>query len=405
MPMDNTIPQKPQRLLSLDALRGFDMFWIISGEGIFHGLASVVKDKYHLAQSTVDWQIATANAPLNFWEILVVGVSNQLHHSVWNGFTFYDIIFPLFIFIAGVSMPYSYSSKLEKTGINLRIAKKYIYASLLKRTIILISLGMVVNGVLQFKGYELTRFVSVLGRIGLSCFFAALIYLNTKLRGQIIWFVAILLGYWLVMTCISVPNFGTGNLTPEGNVSAYVDRLLLPGKLHRKVYDPEGLLSTIPSIATAMLGIFCGTFLKNQVDNFTMLKKVLYLVASGVLLVLLGWLWGFVFPVNKNMWTSSFVLFAGGFSILLFALFYLVIDVWKFPKRCQPFIWIGTNSILIYMAAHGMVNFESTSHFLFDGFINSTNPVWHSALLWLGVSLIQFAAMYFLYKQKWFLKI
>ncbi|MFC4232482.1 acyltransferase family protein [Parasediminibacterium paludis] len=404
--MDNGITlQKPQRLLSLDALRGFDMFWIISGEGIFHGLANVVKDKYHLTQSTVNWQIATAGAPLNIWEALVVGISNQLHHSVWNGFTCYDMIFPLFIFIAGVSMPYSFGSKLEKGNLPIRIVKGSIYRALLKRTIILILLGMVVNGALQFKGYELTRFASVLGRIGLSCFFAGLIYLNTQLRGQIIWFVAILLGYWGAMTCISVPHLGAGNLTPEGNLSAYVDRLLLPGKLHRKVYDPEGLLSTIPAVATAMLGIFTGTFLKYQASNFTMIKKAFFLVIAGSLLVLLGWFWGMVFPINKNMWTSSFVVYTGGFSVLLFAFFYLIVDALQFQKWCKPFVWIGTNSILIYMAAHGLVNFEATSHFLFDGLISFTHPIWHAAMLWVGVAVIQFAALYFLFKQKWFLKI
>ncbi len=161
-------------------------------------------------------------------------------------------------------MPYSFSSQLHKTGASRREGQKKIYAALIKRTLLLVLLGMVVNGALQFKGYEQTRFASVLGRIALSCFFAALIYLNTSVRWQIIWLLAILLGYWAAMMLIPVPGYGAGSITPEGNLSAYIDRLLLPGKLHRMVYDPEGLLSTVPAIASAMLGIFAGQLLRKN---------------------------------------------------------------------------------------------------------------------------------------------
>jgi predicted acyltransferase len=397
-------PKKPQRLQSLDALRGFDMFWIISGEGIFHGLANVVKAKHSLVQSSIDWQIAST-AGLSFLERISIGMSNQLHHTPWNGFTFYDMIFPLFIFIAGVSMPYSYGYKLENAKANKSIVKRNIYASLIKRTIILIVLGMIVNGLLQWQGYENTRFASVLGRIALSCFFAAIIFLNNNLRGQITWFIAILLGYWAAMELIPVPSFGAGNLSPEGNLAAYVDQHFLPGKLHRKVYDPEGLLSTVPAIASALLGVFAGSFLRWQSNKFTMIKKASSLLLAGIVLVLLGWLWGLVFPINKNMWTSSFVLFAGGWSTLLLSVFYLIIDVFGYQKWSMPFVWIGVNSILIYVGAHGMMNFESISHFLFGGFINCTAAIWHPPLLWIGVALIQISLLYFLYKKKWFLKI
>src|SRR5215212_6565605 len=166
------VTMKGRRLHSLDALRGFDMFWIVSGEGIFHGIASFIKEKYSLEQNPVDWQIATT-LKLSSIERFFVWISNQLHHSVWNGFTFYDLIFPLFIFIAGISMPYSFGRQLEQPE-NRAVAKKNIYHSLIRRTIILILLGVVVNGALQLKGYENTRFASVLGRIALSCFFAAL---------------------------------------------------------------------------------------------------------------------------------------------------------------------------------------------------------------------------------------
>jgi predicted acyltransferase len=179
------------RLVSLDALRGFDMFWIVCGEGIFHGIANAVMANHSLTRNPVDWQIATIKE-LSLWEHMAVGISNQLHHTPWNGFTFYDMIFPLFIFIAGISMPFSFNNQLQKAGLNKAIAKKNIYRSLIKRTILLILLGMVVNGAFKFDGYENTRFASVLGRIALSCFFAAIIYLNCSLQKQFIWFVVLL---------------------------------------------------------------------------------------------------------------------------------------------------------------------------------------------------------------------
>lgn len=398
----NSIKKTSSRLASLDALRGFDMFWIVCGEYIFHGIANGIKTTHSLIQDPVDWQIATNNT-LSFAERSMIGISNQLHHSPWNGFTFYDLIFPLFIFIAGVSMPFSFSHQLEKTGINKAVAKKNIYRSLIKRTIILLLLGMLVNGALQFQGYENTRFVSVLGRIALSCFFAALIYLNCSLQKQLIWFSILLLSYWAAMTLIPVPGFGAGVLTAEGNLSAYIDRILLPGKLHRTVYDPEGLLSTIPAIGTALLGIFTGQLLRSE--KFTPIKKVFLIAISGTLLLLLGLLWGIVFPINKNIWSSSFVFYAGGWSMMMLVTFYYIIDVLGFKKWSMPLVWMGCNAILIYMAAHGIVNFESTSEFLFSGLYTKIPEIWHSALLWTGVALIQFSALYFLYKKKLFLKI
>jgi len=392
------------RLASLDALRGFDMFWIVCGEYIFHGIANGIKTNHSLTQNPVNWQIETTNS-LSFAEHTMVDISNQLHHTPWNGFTFYDLIFPLFIFIAGLSMPFSFRRQMENNEINKSVAKKNIYKSLLKRTVILLLLGMVVNGALQFRGYENTRFASVLGRIALACFFAALIYLNCSLKKQLLWFGFLLLGYWAAMMLIPVPGFGAGVLSAEGNLSAYVDRLLLPGKLHRAVYDPEGLFSTIPAIGSAMLGIFTGQFIQMQSQKWSKARKGIILIAAAVLLLGAGLLWGMFFPINKNMWTSSFVLYAGGWSMMLFAIFYFIIDVWGYKKWSMPFVWMGCNAILIYMAAHGVVNFESTSAFLFGGLYSNSPEIWHPAWVWTGVALIQFSGLYLLYKKKLFLKI
>jgi predicted acyltransferase len=403
---DNNLKSaKPKRLLSLDALRGFDMFWIISGEGIFHSVANVVKEKHQLLRNAENWMIQP-NGELSFLERSAVLVSNQLHHTVWNGFTFYDMIFPLFIFISGISMPFSYSKYFTETNPDLkRQARKTIYLALIKRTLILLLLGMVVNGLLQFKGYEQTRFASVLGRIALSAFFAALIFLNFNLKKQLIWFWGILLGYFALMTLIPVPGFGAGLLSPQGNLSAFIDQHFLPGKLHRIFYDPEGLLSTLPAVASALLGIFTGQFLRLPEQKFSSAKKSLLMTIAALVLLGIGLLWSIWFPINKNIWSSSFVLFAGGWSLLLFALFYAVIDVAGYRKWSMPFVWIGTNSILIYMAAHGLVNFESSSAFLFGGVIKLSTTPWQPVILWIGVLLIQLTVLKFLYDKKWFLKV
>ena len=379
------------------------MFWIVSGEGIFHGLANGIKEKHSLIQNPIDWRIAS-NENLSLPERILVGISNQLHHSPWNGFTFYDLIFPLFIFISGVSMPFSYQKYFDNktNGVD---TSRAIYFTLIKRTLILVLLGIIVNGLFKWNGYEHTRFASVLARIGLSTFLAAVIYLNFSLPKQIIWFFAILIGYYLLMITIPVPTFGAGSLTPEGNLSAYVDRLFLPGKLHRIVYDPEGLFSTIPAICSAMLGIFAGTFIKSASPLFTPHKKILYLLVAGLISLLLGLAWGLIFPINKTLWSSSFVFFAGGWSILIFAVFYYIIDVKAYSKWSIPFVWMGTNSILIYVCAHGLFNFESTAQFLFGGMINFIPVMWQQAALWTGVLIVQLFLLKFLYDKKWFLKI
>ncbi len=374
------------RLVSLDALRGFVMFWIMSGEHIIHALAKA------------------APIPVFVW------MSSQLHHTEWEGITFYDMIFPIFLFVAGVSMPYSFEKKMSIAGVNTPMElpareKKKIYLSMLKRTCILIFLGFIVNGLLRFDGYDQTRFASVLGRIGLAWFFAGIIYLNFNLKKQIIWFIGILVGYYLAMKLIPVPGFGAGVLTKEGSLEGYIDRIFLPGRLHSKVYDPEGLFSTIPAVATALLGMFLGTFLKTKANHFSTNKKILIMVASAIVLIGIGLLWNCDFPINKHLWSSSFVCFVGGCSILFFTFFYLTIDVLGFHKWAFPLILIGSNSILIYMASEGLVNFGHTADFVFGGLIKFSPLIWQPVFTTLSVTLIQLVLLYFLYKKKWFLKV
>nr|WP_315151069.1 DUF5009 domain-containing protein [uncultured Flavobacterium sp.] len=374
------------RLVSLDALRGFVMFWIMSGEHIIHALGKAMP------------------IPAFIW------MSSQMHHTDWNGITFYDMIFPTFLFVAGVSMPYSFDKKMSIAGVKTPMElpsseKRKIYLSMLKRTGILLVLGFVVNGLLRFDSYDQTRFASVLGRIGLAWFFAGIIYLNFDLKKQLLWLAVILFGYYVVLKLMPVPNFGAGVLTAEGAFSSYFDRQFLPGRLHSKVYDPEGLFSTIPAVATAMLGIFLGTFLKGRANDFSINKRLLIMIASAVVLIGIGILWNYDFPINKRLWTSSFVCLVGGFSILFFTFFYLFIDVLGFHKWVFPLILIGSNSILIYMASEGLVDFKHTAEFVFGGAIEFTPVIWQPVFTTLSVTFVQLVLLYFLYKRKWFLKI
>ena len=373
------------RLISLDALRGFVMFWIMSGEHIVHALAKA------------------APIPVFVW------MSSQLHHAEWNGITFYDMIFPVFLFVAGVSMPYSFEKKIQLAGVNSAKdlpsnEKRKIYLSMLRRTFILLVLGFVVNGLLRFDGFDNTRLASVLGRIGLAWFFAGIIYLNFDIKKQLIWFFGILIGYYVAMKWIPVPDFGAGILTKEGSLEGYIDRLLLPGRLHSKVYDPEGIFSTLPAISTALLGVFVGTFLKAK-SSFSINVKLLLMTLTAVVLIIAGFIWDISFPINKHLWTSSFVCFVGGFSILFFVFFYVIIDLFGFQKWAFPLILIGSNSILIYIAAEGLVDFKHTADYVFGGLINFTPIDWQPFFAALSVTVVQLILLYFLYKKKWFLKI
>lgn len=381
--MSETITKN--RLISLDALRGFVMFWIMSGEHIMHALAKAVP------------------VPVFIW------MSSQLHHAEWNGITFYDMIFPVFLFVAGVSMPYSFEKKMILAGVKTpkdlpSKDKQKIYRSMLKRTCILLFLGFVVNGLLRFDGFDQTRFASVLGRIGLAWFFAGLIYLNFDLKKQLFWFTGILIGYYLAMKFVPVPDFGAGVLTKQGSLEGYIDRLFLPGRLHSTVYDPEGLFSTIPAVATALLGVFLGTFLKTNL-YFSSKNKLVVMIASAIILILIGIIWDYDFPINKHLWTSSFVCFVGGFSILFFTFFYLTIDLLGFHKWAFPLLLIGSNSILIYIASEGLVDFKYTANFVFGGVIKFFPLIWQPVFATLSVTVVQLLLLYFLYKRKWFLKV
>lgn len=364
-----------QRLYSLDALRGFDMFWIIGGERIFNALSKAT------------------NAPL--WNSL----SHQLSHPDWNGFRFYDLIFPLFLFIAGVATPYSVGRYLEKA-----VPRRKLLWRVIKRGLILVLLGIIANNGLRIQPISEMRFGSVLGRIGLAYMFANIIYLYTqKQRSQIIWTAGLLLGYWILLLCTAAPGFPAGDLTIEGNFASYVDRLLLPGKLYvNDIHDPEGLFSTIPAIATGLLGILTGSFLKNS--NLSPYAKVTRLIVLGTVLIIVSLVWNIIFPINKNLWSSSFAMLVGGISMLLMAVFYYIIDVKGYKKWAFFFVIIGMNSILIYLSGH-FIDWNYSTNAFFEWLLQLAAQPYHSLIFALCYIAVKWGFLYFLYKKKVFLKV
>lgn len=362
------------RLYSLDALRGFDMFWIIGAEEIIHSLAKVT------------------GFPL--W----VTMAEQLTHPAWNGFHFYDLIFPLFLFLAGVATPYSVGRELENG-----ISRNKLLIKVIKRGLILVLLGVVYNNGLSIReNIDAYRFCSVLGRIGLAYMFANIIYLYSKRTGQMIWFCSLLIGYWLLLKFTSAPGYAPGDLTMEGNFASYIDRTILPGTLYLKIHDPEGLVSVIPSIGTALLGILTGNMLKNGVE--TRHKKALYMAIAGIFCLIIGQIWNLDFPINKNLWSSSFVMYVGGWSLLLLSFFYYIIDVLGYKSWAFFFKVIGMNSILIYISGQ-FIDWEYTNNGFFQWLFQLTGEPYDAVVKAICLVLIQWAFLYILYKKKVFLRV
>lgn len=371
--MDETLT--PRRLYSLDALRGFDMFWIMGGERIFHALSKAT------------------DAPL--WNSL----SHQFSHPDWNGFRFYDLIFPLFLFIAGVATPYSVGRQMEKGTPRQKLLRRVI-----RRGLVLVLLGIVYNNGLSIQPISEMRFGSVLGRIGLAYMFANIIYLYTKSEtSRIIWTGSLLLGYWIILLCTSAPGFPAGDLTLEGNFTSYFDRLFLPGKLYvNNIHDPEGLFSTIPAIATGLLGILTGGFLKNS--PLSPNTKAVRLAATGAALVAVALVWNIAFPFNKNLWSSSFATLVGGISMLLLAAFYYIIDVKGYKKWAFFFVVIGMNSILIYMSGH-FIDWKYSTNAFFEWLIQLAGEPYGILAFAFCYIAVKWTFLYFLYKKKVFLRV
>ncbi len=346
------------------------MFWIIGGDALAVAMLS----------------------RLNFpW---AGSLALQLEHVEWEGFRFYDLIFPLFLFLVGCVLPYS----LEK----YRAEPSQVYLRIARRTAALILLGLIANGLLDFQWSEL-RIAGVLQRIGICYGIAALITLHTKVIGQSVATLLILVGYWALLRFVPAPGGVAGDLSIEGNLAGWVDRNYLPGKILKPYYgfgDNEGILSTIPAVATVLLGALAGRWLKGDVAAWI---KLLGMVLGGGILLAGGYYWGQSFPIIKNLWTSSFVLVTAGWSLWLLSLFYLVMDMGGYRRWAFVFTIIGVNAITIYFCQR-FIDFDEMSNFFLGG-VAGLSGEFGRVILLAGTLLAKILFLWFLYSKRVYFRV
>lgn len=359
------------RLRSLDALRGFDMLWIVGLADLFHQLAAVIK---------VGWLDA-----------LVV----QLEHVPWEGLRVYDLIFPLFMFLSGISVPYALGRKAE-VGTGKKLAGVW------KRVLVLVLFGCVYNGLLSFR-FESQRYASVLGQIGVAYGIAATIFLMTsswRVRGG--WCAGILAMVAALQLGFPVPGHGAGVLTPEGVVNAWLDRLALPGRLHGGSFDPEGLLCIVSASALTLGGVLTGDFLRRLgAPSYSAAARLLVV---AVVLWLAGMLcWKLGYPPIKAAWTTSFNLLAGGICLGLFTIFHVLIDFGSPSRWSLPLEVVGMNSLTIYLLEK-VVPFPMIAEFFGEGLMRWSGS-WGEVVLVVFILLIEWILLWFLWRKKIFLRV
>jgi predicted acyltransferase len=372
---------KPPRVASLDALRGFNIFWILGADAAAWALRDMTQN-----------QGPVLSAAGKF-------IGDQFDHAAWEGFRFYDFIFPLFIFVIGVSIVFSLTRTVEREG------KAAAYWRVLRRSLLLFVLGILFYGGLSHHWPEI-RLLGVLQRLALCYLFASLLFLSLGRRGLIVTVVTLLVGYWALLTFVPVPGVGTGSYAQGTNLANWIDQHYLPGRKWVTTWDPEGLLSTLPAIATCVLGIFAGQLLQSRLVPQV---ESLWLVGIGIALVAAGQLWGLQFPIIKNIWTSSFVLVAAGYSFVLLGVFHQIIDVWGWRAWAAAFVWIGANAITLYFL-NNVANFGVLATRLVGGDIASFLD-WRvaagtgrfaAALVGLAIAI---ALANFFYRRKIFLRV
>jgi predicted acyltransferase len=369
-------PAASERLVALDAFRGLTMALMV----IVNNAGS--DDIYH-----------------------------QLSHAPWHGWTVADMIFPAFLWIVGVAITFSLGKKVTKG-----IPRQQLFMQVLRRAAILYVLGLVVYMAPEFS-LSTQRLLGVLQRIAICYLIGSAIYLRTRWRGQIAWTVGLLAAYWMLMTLVPVPGYGAGNLSVEGNFAHYIDRIVL-GKHNyhsTQTWDPEGIVSTLPSIATLLLGVMAGHLLRLK---RTLTERTVWLFLTGNLLIFAGLFCDIWLPINKHLWTSSFTLFMAGLDFVVFAIFLWIVDGQGYRKFVRPLVIMGMNAITVYMASELLDELISSIEFRHGaGSISIRDwiyqtlfvPVWPPsvAALFYGVAvmLVMYALAYVLYRREWFLRV
>lgn len=361
-----------ERLYSLDALRGLDMFILVGGASL---IVSLVQ--------------------LTGFEAEALRI-NLKEHVAWEGFRIHDLIFPLFMFVSGVAIPFSIQSKLEKN-----VPKNDLIRKAFKRMVILVILGIFYNGGFR-TGFADARIASVLGQIGIAYFFATLITLHTSsLRDQLIWLISILTGVGMIQLLVPVPGVGAGVLTPEGCINGYIDRHFLPGRLNDEIFDPEGYLSIISAIGITLMGAIAGSVLRLQ--HWNNYKKLGYIVAAGIVCIAIALLLSPFYPVIKKCWTSTFNLLAGGTSALLLAFFFLIIDHWKIQGWTLPFRLYGMNALFVYLLCH-FVNVSDLNKDIVGWIAKALGEYGHVFTQFSKLALICLL-LHYMYKKQIFLRV
>ncbi|MFQ6036332.1 MAG: acyltransferase family protein [Sedimentisphaerales bacterium] len=358
------------RVVSIDALRGFDMFWIIGGGKMFQALIEAANSKF-----------------LN-------NLQPQLNHAQWEGFRSWDLIMPLFLFIVGVAMPFSFNKRLQRGD-----SKRQLYFHIIKRTIILFILGMIAGG--HLLAYDLSKlriYCNTLQAIAAGYLIASIIMLNMRVVWQITITAALLLLFWALMMLVPVPGYGGVVLQREANLALYVDKLIMG-----RFYGGNGytwILSSITFGCTVMMGVLAGQLLRCQKRPAV---KVALLLAIGAGCLLMGLLWHNWFPIIKRIWSSSFVLFSAGLCYLLLALFYLVIDMWGLRRWAFGFVVIGMNAIAVYMSTH-LFNFRHVGN-IFVGNLDKWLGPWNDFVQATAAFAVIWLILYWMYRKKSFIKI
>ena len=335
-----------------------------------------------------------------------------LGHASWHGWTPTDLIFPFFLFIVGVSITLALGPRLGKADVS-----RNVYWKIIKRALIIFALGLFLAGFPYFH-LSTIRVMGVLQRIALCYLCVALIFLKTNLRKQLIITAALLVGYWLVMTFVPAPGFQPGDYSREGSIASFIDRKVLGSHIwsQGKIYDPEGLLSTLPAIATTLLGVISGELLRSQRKQY---EKVSLLFIAGLGCIIVGWLWNLFFPINKSLWTSSYVLFTGGLAMQFLALCYWLIDMKGYRRWATPFVVFGVNAITLFVGSGlmarllGLIKVPradgtkiALKTLIYDKLFLSWAPPYPASLSFaIAFILVWLGLMWILYKRKIFIKV
>ncbi len=366
------VDQPVDRVVAIDALRGFDMFWIAGGRELVLAAVAIFK------------------SPVPSW------LDNQLEHRSWEGFSAWDLIMPLFLFIVGTAMPFSFSRRLEQGA-----SKSQLYAKIIRRTILLFILGMVVQGnLLDFKLSTLHVYANTLQAIAAGYLIAGFVMLNVGVIGQFLFTVLMLVGFWALLMYFPLIGHGAGVLEPRVNVAMAVDEFVL-GRF-RDGTSYTWVLSSMTFAASVFFGVFGGHVLRSRLGPWT---RVAVLTFFGLLCLATGWIWSewLHFPIIKHIWTSSMTLWAAGWSYLLLALFYLLIDVLGLRRWAFPFVVTGANALTIYVAWH-LLPFEEVAKHLSGGLAAHLGSV-GGFVVTLTAILLWWFVLYDLYRRRVFLRI